>query len=59
MAVIDVLEFTVKDAAADPKLTLVAPVNPFPVMVTDAPPPDVPADGETEVMDGNGYTYVN
>jgi hypothetical protein len=46
VAVIDELEFTVKDAAAvDPKFTAVAPVKLLPVMVTTVPPVDGPVAG--------------
>src|SRR5579872_1495401 len=45
--------FTVKvDAEADPNLTLVAPVNPLPVTVTEVPPPAGPEPGLTEVTAG-------
>jgi hypothetical protein len=53
VAVIDVLEFTVKlVAATPPKLTAVAPVKLVPVMPTLVPPAVVPLLGESEVIDG-------
>jgi len=54
VAVMDVLELTVKDATADPKLIVVAPVKPLPVMVTASPPPGTPTDGEIAVTAGLG-----
>ena len=52
--------FTVKlGAAASPKLTWVAPVNPLPVIVTDSPPTVDPSDGSTPVTTGAaGATVV-
>jgi hypothetical protein len=52
-AVISVEDTTVKLVAATaPKATLVAPVNPVPVMVTVVPPAVVPEVGEMEVTAG-------
>jgi hypothetical protein len=43
-------ETTVKaEEALGPKLTTLAPVNPFPVMVTGVPPPEVTDEGDREV----------
>jgi hypothetical protein len=52
VAVMELFEFTVNDAGADPKLTPVAPVNPLPEIVTTVP--GTPADGVMEVTDGFG-----
>ncbi len=54
VAAIEVAESTVNDATDDPKLTVVAPVKPDPVIATAVPPPDAPADGEIDVMTGFG-----
>jgi hypothetical protein len=54
-AVIEVSEFTVKLVADNgPKRTLVAPVNPEPVMVTLVPPAVGPEVGLIEVTAGAG-----
>jgi hypothetical protein len=59
VALIDVSEFTVNDAAAvPPKLTADAPVNPVPVIVTEVPPAAGPLFGETLVTAG-AATKVN
>ena len=39
-------------AATAPNATLVAPVNPVPVIVTNVPPAGGPADGEIAVITG-------
>lgn len=53
VAVIDVEEFTVYDAAEVlPNFTLVAPVNPVPVIVIDVPPATGPLAGEMPVTAG-------
>ena len=53
VAVIDVLELTVKlTAATPPKKTPVAPVKPVPMIVTLVPPAVLPVLGETEVTVG-------
>ena len=53
VAVIEVFEFTVKLVAGDePKLTVVAPVKPLPVIVTVSPPAGVPTVGVMELMTG-------
>jgi hypothetical protein len=50
VAVICVAESTWNDdAAVDPNVTALDPVNPVPVIVTDVPPSAGPADGDTEV----------
>ncbi len=47
--VIEVSVVTEKLAAAEvPKVTLVAPVNPVPVIITDVPPAVVPEFGDTD-----------
>jgi hypothetical protein len=40
--------------ALEPKFTAVAPVNPFPLIVTIVPPPTGPAGGDTPLTDGTG-----
>ena len=56
-AVIDRLEFTTKEAAGrGPKVTAVAPVNPFPTMVTAVPPKIEPLAGSNVLMIGAGTT---
>jgi hypothetical protein len=53
-----VADVTVSEAAAaEPKFTAVAPVNPVPVTVTEVPPAAGPPDGLTAVTDGTG-AYV-
>ena len=52
VAVMEVSDTTVNGAAAAPKLTLVAAVNPLPLIVTDCPPVDGPDGGETAVTSG-------
>ena len=52
VAVICVLLMTVNAAATDPNITLVAPVNPVPVMVTVFPPAVGPWAGLMVVMTG-------
>ena len=53
-AVICVPELMTKLAAAvPPKLTAVAPPKPVPVMITEVPPPVLPAPGLTEVTTGD------
>src|SRR5882672_7919511 len=61
VAVIDVLEFTVKLAAGTvPKLTAIAPVKFVPVMLTDVPPAVLPLVGDRLVTVGTeAATYVN
>ena len=52
-AVIWVADTTLKlVAATEPNTTLVAPVNPLPVIVTDVPPAAGPDDGESAVTAG-------
>jgi hypothetical protein len=59
VAVIDVSETTVKDAAAvEPNETALAPMKPVPVIVTCVPPATGPALGLTPVTPG-ADTYVN
>ena len=54
-----VSETTLKPLAATlPNATLVAPVNPLPVIVTVVPPAVVPDDGEIDVVVGAGGLYV-
>jgi len=51
--VIDVFEFTVSAVpGVEPKLTVVAPVKPLPVMVTTSPPPGLPTFGVMALMTG-------
>ncbi len=50
----ELLEFTVKEAGEDPKLIVVAPVKPDPVIVTTDPPPGAPVDGDIAVTAGFG-----
>jgi hypothetical protein len=58
-AVIDVSLSTVNvDAAAAPKLTALAPVNPLPLIVTLVPPAVDPELGDTLVTVG-AFTNVN
>jgi hypothetical protein len=59
VAVMEVAEFTVIPvAAAAPKVTAVAPVNPVPVIVTVVPPVVGPAVGEIDVTVGAAtYEY--
>jgi hypothetical protein len=59
VAVMVVGEFTVNPvAAAAPKVTAVAPVNPVPVIVTEVPPATGPAVGEIDVIVGAAtYEY--
>ena len=52
VAVMVVAFITVKLAATPPKVTLVAPVNVVPVMVTTVPPAAEPELGLTEVTVG-------
>ena len=57
---ISVLDTTVKLVARTaPKATLVAPLNPLPVMVTVVPPAVGPEFGVTAVTDGADATKVN
>jgi hypothetical protein len=57
LAVIDVAEATVNEAAAvPPKETAVAPVRLVPMMETVVPPAVVPLAALTEVMVGVGTT---
>ena len=58
-AVIDVGDVTVKVAAAEPNLTLVAPLSSVPVIATVVPLPRGPALGLTSVMVGTGGSVVN
>jgi hypothetical protein len=56
-AVIDDALTTVYEVAAVvPNITLLAPINPVPVIVTDVPPAVLPVDGEIAVTVG---AYVN
>jgi hypothetical protein len=48
--------FTVNEAAVVPNKTLLAPINPVPVIVTGVPPTVPPVDGEIAVTVG---AYVN
>ena len=52
VAVIWVAELTVKVAEVPPKLTIVAPVNPVPVIMTEVPPAAGPLVGFLPVTDG-------
>ena len=51
-ATIFVLDFRANVAATEPKRTVVAPVNPVPVIVTEVPPAVGPDDGEIAVTFG-------
>jgi hypothetical protein len=51
-ATIFVLDFSANFAVTDPNHTVVAPVNPVPVIVTDVPPAFGPDDGEIAVTVG-------
>jgi hypothetical protein len=52
VAVMELFELTANEAAVEPKVTPVAPVNPLPAMVTDVPA--TPTDDESVVTDGFG-----
>ena len=52
IATIWVAETTVNEAATEPNFTSVAPVKLVPVIVTDVPPPVVPLDTLSELIDG-------
>ena len=56
VAVTCVAESAVIVPAAPPKLTLVAPARPVPVIVTAVPPSVVPLAGEIPVTAGGGAT---
>jgi hypothetical protein len=51
-ATIFVLDFSENIADTEPNRTVVAPVNPVPVIVTEVPPAVGPADGEIDVTFG-------
>jgi hypothetical protein len=51
-ATISVLDFSANIADTEPNRTVVAPVNPVPVMVTEVPPALGPDDGEIFVTFG-------
>jgi hypothetical protein len=60
VAVIDDAELTVKlDAGFVPKLTVVAPVNEPPVIVTTVSPAEGPSAGESPVRVGIAAMYLN